>query len=153
MIGHLAENSGLNGFSLNLSELKQKLLPTTFYFGILNNDSLAYLNTIISPDNNRAKLQITSLPFRIGVRQLDIPAYPSRPFYTFDFDDYKIEDRVRGRLDDNTTETEVQAGIANEKQKILQKMPLTLTVERDFNEDIETLRLEEITDLDVNSLN
>jgi hypothetical protein len=153
MIGHLAENSGLNGFSLNLSELKQKLLPTTLYFGILNNDSLAYLNTIISPDNNRARLQITSLPFRIGVRQLDIPAYPSRPFYTFDFDDYIIEDRVRGRLDDNATETEVQVGIANEKQKILQKMPLTLTVERDFNEDVETLRLEEITDRDGNSLN
>ncbi|ESU22625.1 hypothetical protein FEDK69T_18810 [Flavobacterium enshiense DK69] len=153
MIGQIAENGGLNGFSLNLSELKKKLLPTTFYFGKLNEDSLEYLDTIITPDNNHATLQVTSLPLRIGVRQLNIPAYPSRPFYTLNFNDYKIEDRVRGRLDDDVTEAEVQQEIADEKQKIRQKMPLTITIERNFNEDAETLRLEEITDKEGNSLN
>lgn len=79
MIGQIAENGGLNGFALNLSELKKKLLPTTFYFGKLNDDSLTYLNTVISPNNNHATIDVSSLPFRLGVRQIDISAYPSVP--------------------------------------------------------------------------
>ncbi len=152
MIGHLAEK-GLNGFTLNLSELKAKLLPKTNYFGKLNDDTLIYLETYISPDNNYATIQVPSLPFRIGVRQLDIEAYPSRPFYTFDYNDYKIEDRVRGRLDDNPPQNQVEEGIRAEKERIRGGMPLKLTIERDLNEDIEKLKLVEITDREGNALN
>ena len=154
MIGQIAENGGLNGFALNLSELKKKLLPTTFYFGKLNEDSLAYLNTIISPDNNHATVDVSSLPFRIGVRQLDIPAYPSRPFYTFAYNDFKIEDRVLGRFDeDNPPINQVQQEIEKEKNKIRRGMPLKVTISRDINEDIEKLTLEEVMDKDGNTMN
>jgi hypothetical protein len=153
MIGQIAENGGLNGFSLNLSELKTGLLPVTYYFGKLNEESLSYLTTIISPDNNHATVEVSSFPFRIGVRQLDIPAYPSRPFYTLDFNDYKIEDRVLGRLDDNPNRNDVEQGIKAEKDKIRRGMPLKVTVERDINEDVEKLNLVEVTDKDGNSLN
>jgi hypothetical protein len=154
MIGQIAGNGGLNGFSLDLSELKKELLPTTFYFGKLNEDSLAYLNTIISPDNNRATVEISSLPFRIGVRQLDIPAYPSRPFYMFDYNNHKIEDRVLGRFaEDEPPIDQVQQEIRKEKEKIRIGMPLKVTFSRDINEDIEKLTLEEITDKDGNTLN
>jgi hypothetical protein len=152
MIGQIAENGGLNGFSLNLKKLKEKLLPTTNFFGELN-DGLEFTKTIISPDNNRATVTISSLPFRIGVRQLDIPAYPSRPFYTFDFNDYKLEDRVKGRLDDENDVNAVQTGIDAEKAKIRRNMPLKATIERDMNEDIELLRIEEIVGKDGNTLN
>jgi hypothetical protein len=152
MIGQIAENGGLNGFSLNLSELKKRLLPTTNYFGKLN-DNLVFTDTIISKETNRAVLEITSLPFRIGVRQLNISAYPSRPFYTLDFNDYKIEDRVRGRLDETADINTVQQEINREKDKIRNAMPLKITIERDINEDIEVLKLEEITDKEGNSMN
>lgn len=151
MIGHIAENGGLNGFSLNLEELKEKLLPTTHYFGRLN-EQLVFTETIISPETNHVTIEVTSLPLRIGVRQLDIPAYPSRPFYTLDFDDYKIEDRVKGRLDDENDVNAVKTGIDEEKRKIRRKMPLKITIERDKNEDIELLRIEEIVDNEGNSL-
>lgn len=151
MIGHLAENGGMNGFSLNLQELKTKLLPTTHYFGRLN-DQLKYTDTIISPDVNRVILEVTSLPVRIGVRQLDTSAYPSRPFYTFDFNDYKIQDRVKGRLDDENDINTLEIGIKVEKNKIKSKMPLKVTIERDYNHDIELLRIEGIEDKDGNTL-
>jgi hypothetical protein len=154
MIGQIAENGGMNGFALNLSELKKKLLPTTFHFGKLNEDSLAYLNTIISPENNHATVDVSSLPFRIGVRQLDIPAYPSRPFYTIDFNDFKIEDRVLGRFnEDHPPINQVQQEIQNEKDKIRKGMPLKVSISRDINEDIEKLTLEEVTDKDGNTMN
>ncbi len=151
MIGYMAENGGLNGFSLKMNELKEKLLPTTHYFGKLN-EQLTFTETIISPEINHVTVEVTSLPFRIGVRQLDIPAYPSRPFYTLDFDDYKLEDRVKGRLDDESDVNAVQMGVDEEKRKIRRKMPLKITIERDKNEDIELLRVEEIVDSEGNSL-
>jgi hypothetical protein len=150
MIGHLAENGGLNGFSLNLKELKEKLLPKTNFFGKLN-EQFEFYETIISPDNNRATIEVSTLPLRIGVRQLDISSYPSRPFYIFDFDEFKLEDRIKGRLIDENDRNAVQTGIDNEKAKILQSMPLKVTIVRDMNEDIELLRLEEVLDKDGNS--
>jgi hypothetical protein len=152
MIGQIAENGGFNGFSLNLSELKRLLLPTTNYFGKLN-ENLEFTNTIISKETNRAVIDITSLPFRIGVRQLNVSAYPSRPFYLLDFNDYKIEDRVRGRLDEKVDINTVQQEINREKDKIRSAMPIKITIERDINEDIEVLKLEEIIDKDGNSMN
>jgi len=145
MIGNIAENGGLNGFSLNLKALKEKLLPTTHYFGKLN-EQLSFTETLISPETNHATVDVASLPFRIGVKQLDIPAYPSRPFYTLDFDDDKIEDRVKGRLDDEHDVNAVRMGVEEEKSKIRKKMPLKVTIERDKNEDIELLRIAEIVD-------
>lgn len=154
MIGQIAENGGMNGFALNLLELKKKLLPTTFYFGKLNEDSLEYLNTIISPNNNHAMFDVSYLPYRIGVRQLDISAYPSRPFYTFDYNDFKIEDRVLGKFDDESTPiNQVQQEIQKAKDKIRKGMPLKVTISRDINEDIEKLTLEEVTDKDGNTIN
>lgn len=154
MIGQIAENGGLNGFALDLSELIKKLSPTTFYFGKLNEDSLAYLKTIISPDNNHATVDVSSLPSRIGVRQIDISAYPSRPFYMFDYNDFKIEDRVRGRFPSDDPPIElVQLEIQKEKDKIRIGMPLKVTISRDLNEDVEKLTLEEVTDKDGNSIN
>jgi len=151
MIGYVAGNGGLNGFSLDLKELKEKLIPTTRYFGKLNSQ-LKFTDTIISPEKNRATIEVTSLPFRIGVRQLDIAAYESRPFYILQFNEDKLEDRVKGRLDDENDVNAIQQGIDAEKVRILQGMPIKITIERD-NDDIELLRLEEIVDKNGNTLN
>jgi len=152
MIGHIAGNSGLNGFSLNLKELKVKLSPTTKYFGKLS-EQLEFVETIISPEINRSTIEVSFLPLRIGVRQLDILAYPSRPFYSIDFNDYFIEDLVKGRLDDENDVNTVQEGVESEKRRFFQRMPLKITIERDPNEDIELLNISEITDKDGNSVN
>jgi hypothetical protein len=134
---------------LNLKELKEKLLPTTHYFGRLN-EQLKFTDTIISPDINRVTVEVTSLPFRIGVRQLDISSYPSRPFYTFNFNDYKIEDRVKGNMDNENDVNAVQMGVNAEKEKIRRKMPIKITIVRDKNEDIELLRIDGIEDCEGN---
>lgn len=151
MIGHIAENGGLKGFSLNLKELKERLRPTTNYFGRLN-EQLTFTDTIISPEINRVSVEVTSLPLRIGVRQFDTSSYPSRPFYTLDFNDYKIEDRVKGRLDNENDVNAVQTGINAEKANIRKKMPLKITIERDKSDDLELLRIEGIEDKEGNSL-
>jgi hypothetical protein len=153
MIGNCASTKGsLNGFSLNLKELIEKQSPTTEYFGKLNIDTMKFIETNISPDENNAVIEISSLPLRIGCRQLDTVSYPSRPFYTLDFNLEKIEDRVRGRIDDENDINAIQKGIDDEINKIRRKMPLKVTVERDYGDDKELLRIESITNRDDENL-
>ena len=132
--------------------MKKRLLPTTNYFGKLN-ENLDFIKTIISKETNRTEVEITSFPFRIGVRQINVAAYPSRPFYTLDYNEYKIEDRVRGRFDDGVDMNTIQHEINREKDKIRNAMPLKVTICRDINEDIEMLKMEEILDKEGNSVN
>jgi len=152
MIGHIAENGGLNGFNLNLKELKEKLVSKTNFFGKLN-AQFEYSETIISPDNNQATLEVSSLPLRIGVRQIDIAAYPSRPFYTLDFNEFKLEDRVKGRFEPPYNKNAIQSGIDAEKEKIRKNMPLKIIISRDMNTDIELLRIEEILEKEGKQIN
>jgi hypothetical protein len=152
MIGHIAENEGINGFTLNLKELKEKLVSKTNYFGKLN-DQFEYTDTLISIDKNQNSIEVFTLPLRIGVRQIDISSYPSRPFYTLNYNEFKLEDRVKGRVDNENDIQAVQSGIDAEKEKIRKNMPLKITISRDINEDIESLRIEEILDKEGNQLN
>ncbi|MBK8369772.1 MAG: virulence factor SrfB [Saprospiraceae bacterium] len=93
------------------------------------------------------------MPFRLGVRQIDVSAYPSRPFYTFDFNDYNIEDRVLGRFVINDPPVNlVYQEIEKEKNKILKGFPLKVKISRDINVDIEKLTLDEVRDKDGNLL-
>ena len=74
--------------------------------------------------------------------------------HTLDYNDFKIEDRVLGRLPgDDAPVNQVQQDIQKEKDKIRRGMPLKVTISRDINEDIEKLNLEEVTDKDGNSMN
>ncbi len=155
MIGYLAENGGLSGFSLDLNTLKKQLLPTTQFFGKLHNESFTYGETIITPSSNQAKVEINYLPFRIGTRQLDVNSYPSRPFYNLDFNDYFIKDRVLGKYDlgKEPDLSVIEQEVRIEKEKIKKSMPLFVSLERDISNDIETVKIEEITDSDGKSIN
>ena len=152
MIGQIASNGGLNGFTLDLSELNSRLQPTTEYFGCLDGN-LFFTESFMTPEKNVASIEVNSLPYRIGTRQRDIPSYPSRPFYIIDFNDYKIEDRVRGRYDDDIDENTIAAGIRNEKQKIMRGFPLKVRLARDYSADKEQITVDSIDDAQGNSVN
>jgi hypothetical protein len=153
MIGNCASTKGsLDGFSLNLKELVEKQTPTTEYFGKLDVETMKFIETNISPDENHAVIEISSLPLRIGCRQLNTDSYLSRPFYTLDFNIESIEDKVCERLDNKNDINAIQQGIDAEIYKVRRKMPLKVTVERDYNDDKELLRIESITNRDGDNL-
>jgi hypothetical protein len=135
-----------------MEKLKQKLLPNTNFFGKLN-EQFEYYETIISPESNHQTIEISTLPFRIGVRQLDVASYPSRPFYNFNFNEFNLEDRVRGRLEDAYDINAVQRAVSLEKEKIKAKMPLKVTILRDYSQDLELLRFEDVLDKNGESVN
>jgi hypothetical protein len=154
MIGYLASTKGsLDGFTLNLNEFAKKMQPTTEFFGKLNEDTMEFTQTMISPDDNRSNIEASSFPVRIGARQLNTKSYPSRPFYTLDFNLQKIEDRIAGRLDDTSDIRAIQKGVEDEIAKIKQKMPLKFTINREYIQDKEKLVIESVITNDGDELN
>ena len=69
MIGYLASNAGgMNGFSLDLSELSRLLKPTTNYF--LKNDAKVKVNpSFMEPGKRTGEMEASSFPIYIGSSQ------------------------------------------------------------------------------------
>jgi hypothetical protein len=154
MIGYLAERGGLNGFRLNFDILRKNMISNTNYFGILDSQNLKYLKSILTPNLNNSDVIISSLPARIGVRQYDIELYPSRPFYTIDFNYYKIRDRAKGQIkDDNPPEHEVDLKVIKIIDELKNNFPLTIKLNRDFNENKEKIEIDEVLDKNGKSIN
>ena len=143
MIGYLASNAGgMNGFSLDLSELSRLLKPTTNYF--LKNDAKVKVNpSFMIPDKRTGEMEVTSFPVYIGSRQYDLGIYPVRPFYVLDVDRDSIADKIKTHdaiLNEHQIQRQTEQKVAN----LLQGIPFTVTFSRDDKEDCETLEIESI---------
>ena len=146
LLGYIASKlGGYEGLSFDLSELKEKLLPTTECFGLMNPNTNEMLTPFITPEQNRADIVVNDLPLKIGTRQLNSPSYPARTIYRLDFNDVKIEDyyRKKGVLDG----AEMLQKVERFKQEVRGRTPLTISISReDYSIDKESLILEEVRD-------
>jgi hypothetical protein len=148
MIGNISSTKGsLTGFSLDLNILKDKLLPTTEYFALLNGQTMEFGTSFISPNVNYATVEVSTLPVRIGCRQLDTHSYPSRPLYVLDFNLEKIEERIKGKIGEEENIMIIKTAVENEITRIRRLMPLYVTVEREnYIDDKEKLTLSSVED-------
>lgn len=144
IIAYLAsEHGGLSGFSLNLNLLKNKLQPTTEFFGIMNQQTLKVEKAIITPDDNEAEITSSSMPIQIGTRQINSSSFPSRTFYSLDIDKRALDQFFinKGITDINKRKDLVEAEIL----KIKKAKPLKFNIVRtDVAEDKELLVLESV---------
>jgi len=146
MIGNYASTRGsLEGFSLDLSELAKKILPTTDYFSTLENN-----DAFIKPGDKSAKIKVDQLPMRIWTRQLDSREYPTRPFYRLNINSNQINELLKNRKgidDDNSGAIRIE--VTNEGEDLLKLAvpPYEFNIERDnYIEDKETLRIVSVFD-------
>lgn len=141
IIGNIAsEQGGLTGFNLNLHLLKKKLLPTTEYFGVMDQQTKRVETSLITPENNDIELISSTLPIYIGTRQIDSKSFPSRTFYTLDIDENALTEWFvnKGVTDINKLKDLVD----NEVLKINKSKPLKFEISRsNYEEDNEKLEL------------
>jgi hypothetical protein len=150
MIGDYAsKRGGLNGFSLDLSELIRDMNPTTECFSKSEKDI-----SFINPETNSANIEVSQLPLRIWTRQLDSITYPTRPFYALDFDEEKIKERIKDRLRlENSEIRNINDATIREVERLRTLSPFNFTIERvDYLEDKEKLKIESVVDKDQNDL-
>lgn len=141
IIGNIAsEQGGLDGFNLNLNILKNKLIPTTEYFGIMDPQTKRVEESLITPENNDIELSSSTLPIYIGTRQVDSKSFPSRTFYTLDIDKNALKEFFmnKGETDINKLKDLVES----ETLKINKSKPLKFEIIRsNYDEDNEKLEL------------
>lgn len=144
MIGNYASTKGsIDGFSLNLNELKEKLLPTSEYFTKSEQDGEPF----ITPDINRATIEVASLPLRIWCRQLNTESYPTRTFYILDFNEEKIKGQIKSKfeLTEDEDKRKIKDFFENEITRIRTLMPLKISIVREnYLEDRESLCIESV---------
>jgi len=144
MIGNYASTRGnLYGFSLDLSELTKKMLPTTEYFAVAEKE-----DSFIEPKLNNAKIDVLQLPLRIWTRQLNSKSYPTRPFYMLDFNREKIEEKIKNRLGlEDKNKGEIQIKVNAEIDRLKKLSPYKFSIVREnYIEDKETLKIESVED-------
>lgn len=142
-----SEHGSLDGFSLNLAKLKNKLLPTTDYFGVMNQQTLKLEKEILLPEINETVITSSSLPIFLGTKQIESAAYPSRTIYSLDIDKRAIHQFFvnKGHTDLN----ELKELVELEVIKIKRATPLKFSVTReDYNEDKEALTLDAVVNAD-----
>ena len=146
MIGNIASTlGGFSGFSLDMHLIKDKLQPTTEYFGLINERTQRVDNAFITPQVNSTSVIVSALPIKIGCRQLDTESYPTRIFYILDIDCEKIEQRIRQQ--DITDYNLLKEQLESEKVRIRTHLPLTFHIIRpDYSTDKETLIIESVMD-------
>ena len=145
MIGYLASNAGgLNGFSLDLSELGAVLKPTTDYF-VVKDEHVSKNKCFITPDENEGEFVVNSLPVYVGCKQFDLPLYPVRPFYVLELDTNGIMEKLVKDSKKSLTDAEKQFMLKEYKDKLMSKCPLKFILERDdFEENKESLRISSV---------
>ena len=147
MIAYKASHAGYNGFLLDLSELGNKIMPTTEFYAKMDRNRRD-AEWFISPEVNTGSIVVDSFPAYIGTKQFDISNYPIRPFYVFDIDEKSIKDRIRKQYEENDVELtlqEIQIALQEEKDKILAQCPLTVTLIReDYKENKEVISIDTI---------
>jgi len=144
MIGNYAFTRGsLEGFSLDLSELIEKMLPTTEYFAVSENKE-----AFIQPELNNATVEVTQLPLRIWTRQLNSSSYPTRPFYMLDFNRDRIEERMKNKFGlDDDRKGEIKDAVNKEIERLKKLSPYHFHIVREnYPEDKETLKIESVED-------
>ena len=144
MIGNYASARGdLEGLSLDLSELTEKILPTTEYFAKSENEK-----PFITPEINRATIEVSQFPLRIWTRQLNSPQYPSRPFYILDFNIDKIKEHMKTKFNLKVNDkNEIKHATVNELERLRKLSPFKFNIAREnYDADKETLKIESVQD-------
>lgn len=133
----------LQGFRINVETLKRELISTAEYFGTYDRNTKSLSKVFISPDENKCRFEIDSLPLMIGFKRLPAHSYPGRMIYLLDFDDHKIEERQKAK---SGTDENLAQDIEYYKTNLKNRMPLRVQFSRQAREDRELLILESIED-------
>lgn len=135
----------LGGFRLNMEHVKKRLVSTAQYIGSYSRIDRRISDVFITPENNKSKLRVSSLPFSIGFKRLPAESYIGRIIYSLDFDNEKIRERRKSR-NPSLTPQQLANDIEEYKIKLKNRMPFDIKISRNYRENREELQIESIVD-------
>lgn len=139
----------LGQFRINTTNLKTNLVSTVDYVGRYK-DGLTP-DVYLSPDHNEFSIKIHSLPFLLGSKKVNSPLYHSSVLYAINLNEEKIGEIVQRKQFDKDFD-QVFDSAEDFKFKIRSKMPVSVNISRDYADNKEVLKIEEVTDFEGNEI-
>jgi hypothetical protein len=130
----------LGDFRLDISDLKKT------DFSTVNNivvKKFTGSELVLSPKRAESNYLVNKLPFNLGYTRVEAKNYPINQIYSIGFSDSDIINNYKLRYP-NQTESHYIDRMMRFKADTLQKMPLKVTISRDFEEDKELLKIDAI---------
>lgn len=138
----------LGSFKIDNTDLK------TTDFSTVNNIVVKNFNgidNILTPKKAEGKILINKIPFNLGYTRVDSRNYPINQIFSISFSDFDILQNYKTRYP-NQTEAHYRDRVARFKSDLLLKMPLTISLSRDFDENKEILSIDNIETVDGDDL-
>lgn len=135
-------------FRLDTSALKTSLGSSANFIGKITDTTIE--KVILSPDISEASFQVSSLPFQLGYKKVNSTKYPASVLYSLQIDETKVQDISKKKQGDDVEKLVNSA--EDLKFRIRSKMPLKVSISRDFAENKEALHIEDVVDADGNDL-
>jgi hypothetical protein len=138
----------MGDFRLDTSILKQSLGSSANYIGKIANYTID--SAILSPDKNEGSFQVTSLPFQLGYKKINSTKYPASVLYSFHINESRVQDISKKKQGEDVEK--MVNSTEDLKYRIRSKMPLKVTISREFVENKEHLIIEDVVDAEGNDL-
>jgi hypothetical protein len=104
----------------------------------------------MNPQQKQISFKAYYIPLKIGMKKVDSNNYPARYIYQIEYNELFISNQARSRTMSNPGNfANVYQNIINENNA---KLPFTFKVSREFDVDREKLELEEVIDMNGDSI-
>ena len=124
----------LNGFRLDMNEVKTKLVSTSSYFGIYDPETKDITDVFMTPEINKPSVRISGLPTYIGSKRLATNSYPSKVMFQLDFNNDVIKENII-RNKGLTKEDEIIEELVRYKENLKLSMPFVFKLSREYRVD------------------
>ncbi|MEL7147380.1 MAG: virulence factor SrfB, partial [Bacteroidota bacterium] len=141
------QTNKLDGFRLDTELLKTQLISTADFIGSFNKNTNDIEQIYLSPEKNLTNIVFNGSPMALGFKQIANRECDGRPMYKLQLSRQWLLERARSN---GLTGNEEAMAIEKEQVKMMNRVPLTVTVERIFDESKEEIRIVEIEDKDDN---
>lgn len=135
----------LEGFRLDTSLLRTKLVSTADYIGPYDRFKSTIESIYFAPDTQQAKVGFDGAGAMIGFKQLAHPTCDGRPIFQIRFSEAWLREKAKRKLELQGGTDEVSQ-IRHERTRLLGRGPFTITIERDPMESKEDLKIVQIED-------
>jgi hypothetical protein len=152
VIALMSKLDRLEGFRINTKNLKQKLISTSEYIGVLNRETQNLVEINLTPEDNTSNLKISALPAYLGYKQLKNNCYIARPLYKIELNKEYFIKITKNQFPNLKTDNEVNRTSENLINSFKSRMPLKLTIQREWNESKEIVNIETIIDNEGNEV-
>lgn len=132
----------LGDFRINTKYLKERISSTADYVGPIKDDLIK--KSILTPKNGEGTVTVPTLPFTLGFKSVDAEDCPARNMYAISTNEDRIAEvsERKAGADQEVKENEGDRLM----QSIRARMPFTVRLSREYQEDKENIKIEEIID-------